>query len=81
MFWGAAINGYTMMALLPSTISPNYSGYIMYSSDIEHFTRSIILYTLNSTNLTFYYALPTIDIHNTVLSLNITKVTDVQLNN
>jgi hypothetical protein len=47
LFWGSVKNGFTIMSILPDLIATNYSGYIMYDSSPQHFTRSIILYTLD----------------------------------
>lgn len=79
VFWTPVYNGFALMMLLPQYIAPNYTGSILYDSKVKFPTRPLLLYTLtNSSNLTFYYTLPTIDIHTSSLSIRIVNQVQVE---
>lgn len=80
------------MMLIQETIAANYSGYILYNSKVKFPSRQIILYSLTfpvhtpspakpapSPNLTFYYAIPTINIRNGSLAIKIVSTVEIGL--
>lgn len=67
-YWKPVKNGLSIMALLQKQNSSS-QGYILYDAELTNFNKYIIAYSINQTNLTFYYCLPKIDVEKMNLTL------------